>query len=277
MAHIAHNPDAQPDFKITADLAAVLPQTATVTGGHLVIGGVDMVELAHEFGTALYVMDEEHIRTQLRNYLEWTRYHWKDVDIAYAGKAFICRAMCRLVAEEGCYLDVSSGGELAIALASDFPPAHILAHGNNKTERELTEAIEAGVGRIVVDSFEELARIDRLALDRNIRQPILIRVTPGIVTDTHAYLTTGSEDSKFGFGLANGLAMQALEDALLLPGVELVGLHMHIGSQIFALKSYAKAIEVIVHFMDEIRFKTGFTVRELDMGGGLGIAYGVPD
>jgi diaminopimelate decarboxylase len=277
MAHIAHDPNAKPDYKTTLELGGVLPQTAEVINGHLHIGGVDIVELASEFGTALYVMDEEHIRTQLRNYLEWTRYHWKHVDIAYAGKAFICQAMCRLVAEEGCYLDVSSGGELAIALKAGFPPEHIVSHGNNKTIRELTEAIEAGVGRIVADSFEELARIDRLALDRNVRQPILIRVTPGIVADTHAYMQTGAEDSKFGFGLANGLAMQAIEEALALPGIELIGLHMHIGSQIFALKSYAKAIEVIVHFMDEIRTKTGCTITELDMGGGLGIAYGVPD
>jgi diaminopimelate decarboxylase len=277
MAHIAHNPDAKPDLKTTMELGAVLPLTATVRDGHLVIGGVDMVELAREYGTALYVMDEEHIRTQLRNYLEWTRYHWKDVDVVYAGKAFICMAMCKLVEEEGCYLDVSSGGELAVALAAGFPAARIVEHGNNKTVRELTEAIEAGVGRIVVDSFEELERINRLCEERNKRQPVLIRVTPGIVADTHEYVQTGGEDSKFGFGLRDGLALQAIERALALPGLELKGLHMHIGSQIFALNSYAKAIEVIVHFKDEIRTRTGFTVAELDTGGGLGIAYGVPD
>ncbi|MDR3053345.1 MAG: diaminopimelate decarboxylase [Coriobacteriales bacterium] len=277
MAQIAHNPDARPDYKSTLDLGAVLPQTAEVKGGHLWIGGVDTVTLAREFGTALYVMDEEHIRTQLRNYLEWTRYHWKDVDVVYAGKAFISIAMCKLVEEEGCYLDVSSGGELAVAQAAGFPASRILAHGNNKTLRELVEAIDAGVGRIVVDSLEELARINGLALERGLRQPILIRVTPGVVADTHQYIQTGSEDSKFGFGLRDGLALAAIQEALALPGVELKGLHMHIGSQIFALHSYAKAIEVIVHFMDEIREKTGFTVSELDTGGGLGIAYGVPD
>jgi diaminopimelate decarboxylase len=277
MAHIAHNPDARPDFKTTMDLGAVLPKTAEVKAGHLWVGGVDMVELAHEYGTALYVMDEQHIRSQLRNYLEWTRYHWKEVDVVFAGKAFISKAMCKLVAEEGCCLDVSSGGELAVALAADFPAERILSHGNNKTIRELTEAIEAGVGRIVVDSFEELARIDRLALDRNVKQPILIRVTPGVVADTHEYIQTGAEDSKFGFGLNGGSAMEAIKEAISLPGIDLKGLHMHIGSQIFALHSYAKAIEVIVRFMDQIRDQTGYLITELDTGGGLGIAYGVPD
>jgi diaminopimelate decarboxylase len=259
------------------ELGAVLPLTAEVRHDHLFIGGVDTVELAQEFGTALYVMDEEHIRVQLRNYLEWTRYHWRDVDVVYAGKAFICKAMCRLVEEEGCYLDVSSGGELAIALAAGFPAQRILAHGNNKTIRELTECISFGVGRIVVDSLEELARIDRLALEQGTTQPILIRVTPGIVADTHEYIQTGAEDSKFGFGLRDGLAMEAVREAIALNGIDFKGLHMHIGSQIFALNSYAKAIEVIVHFMEEVRAKTGCVVAELDTGGGLGIAYGVPD
>ena len=277
MVQIAHNPDVQPDYKTTMELGAVLPLTAEVRDDHLWIGGIDMVELTREFGTALYVMDEEHIRNQLRNYLEWTRYHWKDVDVVYAGKAFICKAMCRLVAEEGCYLDVSSGGEFAIALASGFPTDKIISHGNNKTINELTEAIEAGVGRIVVDSFEELERIDRIARQRKIKQAVLIRVTPGIVADTHEYIQTGTEDSKFGFGLLGGLALEAVKKAISLEAIDFKGLHMHIGSQIFALNSYAKAIEVIVHFMDEIRAETGCVVVELDTGGGLGIAYGVPD
>jgi diaminopimelate decarboxylase len=349
MAQIARDPNAQPDYKTTMELGTVLPQTAEVIDGHLHIGGVDTVRLAEDFGTALYVMDEEHIRAQLRNYLEWTRYHWKDVDVVYAGKAFICKAMCRLVDEEGCYLDVSSGGELAIALAAGFPAERVVAHGNNKTVRELTEAVDAGVGRIVVDSFDELARVSQIAVERGWgaaagaatdaadaaagiaapttagaagaaplsaaaapsaaaattptatppsapptaatsaaptppapaasprRQPVLIRVTPGVVADTHEYIQTAAEDSKFGFGLRDGLAMQAVKQALALPGIELKGLHMHIGSQIFALNSYAKAIEVIVHFMDDIRRETGFVVSELDTGGGLGIAYGVPD
>jgi len=277
MAQIAHNPDMQPDYKTTMELGAVLPLTAEVRDGHLWIGGVDTVKLAREMGTALYVMDEEHIRTQLRQFLEWTRCHWKDVDIVYACKAFISKALCRLVHEEGCFLDVSSGGELAIALAAGFPPERIVSHGNNKTFRELAEAIDAGVGRIVVDSLEELARIDHIAQERNLTQPILIRVTPGVVADTHEYMQTGAEDSKFGFGLRDGLAMEAIQKAISLPSIDFKGLHMHIGSQIFALNSYAKAIEVMVHFMDEIRTKTGFVISELNAGGGLGVAYGVLD
>lgn len=277
MANIACDPNARPDYKTTMELGAVLPQSAEVRDGHLFIGGVDTVEIAREFGTALYVMDEQHVRDRLRNYLKWTRYHWKDVDVVYAGKAFICKAMCRIIEQEGCFLDVSSGGELAIALAAGFPAERVVAHGNNKTVTELTEAITAGVGRIVVDSFDELARIDAIARTHNRKQPILIRVTPGVVADTHAYITTGSEDSKFGFGLRDGAAFRAIEEALSLGGVELKGLHMHIGSQIFALNSYAKAIEVIVHFMEQIRTEIGFVTSELDTGGGLGIAYGVPD
>ncbi|NTU89411.1 MAG: diaminopimelate decarboxylase [Actinobacteria bacterium] len=270
-------PHVEPDFKTTLDLGAVLPCTAEVKDGHLFIGGVDMVTLAHDMQTALYVMDEAHIRKQLRDYLEWTRFHWKNVDVIYAGKAFMSIAMCKIVDEEGCCLDVSSGGELAFARAAGFPTDRIFAHGNNKTVQELKEALDAGVGRIVVDSFEELERISTLAIERDMVQSVLIRVTPGVVADTHCYIQTGAEDSKFGFGLRDGLAMRAIERALELPGIDFAGLHMHIGSQIFALNSFAKAIEVIVHFMDDIRKETGAAVRELDTGGGLGIAYGAPD
>jgi diaminopimelate decarboxylase len=266
-----------PDFKTTMELNHVLPKTAEVRDGHLFIGGVDMVKLAREQGTALYVMDEDHIRQQLRDYIRWTRYHWKNVDVIYAGKAFCSVAMDRIVEEEGCCLDVSSGGELAFAIAAGFPMERVFAHGNNKTPQELAEALDAHIGRIVVDSFEELDRINELALERRMRQKVLIRVTPGIVADTHAYIQTGAEDSKFGFGLRDGLAMQAIKRALELPGIELVGLHMHIGSQIFALKSFAAAIHVIVDFMETIKNETGFEVGELDTGGGLGIAYGAPD
>ncbi|MCE5191922.1 MAG: diaminopimelate decarboxylase [Actinomycetia bacterium] len=268
---------AVPDLKTGADLASVLPMTAEVRDGHLFIGGVDMVTLAREQGTALYVMDEATIRHQLRDYVYWTRFHWPDVDVVYAGKAFMSLAMCKIVAEEGCCLDVSSGGELAFAIRAGFPMERIYVHGNNKTDVELAECLDAGVGRVVVDSFEEMERLSAAAKARGMQQRILIRVTPGIAADTHSYIQTGAEDSKFGFGMNEGLAMRAVRRALELPGLDLAGLHMHIGSQIFALKSFSKAIEVIVHFMDEIREATGYVVRELDTGGGLGIAYGLPD
>jgi len=256
---------------------SVLPSTAEVKDGRLWVGGVDMVELARTQGTALYVMDEASIRQQLRDYVKWTRFHWKDVDVVYAGKAFMSLAMVKIVAEEDCCLDVSSGGELAFARRAGFPMERIYVHGNNKTDLELGECLDAGVGRIVVDSFEEMERLSALAEARGTQQRVLIRVTPGIAADTHSYIQTGAEDSKFGFGMNEGLAMRAVKRALELPGLDLAGLHMHIGSQIFALKSFTKAIEVIVHFMDAIRAETGWVVRELDTGGGLGIAYGLPD
>jgi diaminopimelate decarboxylase len=270
-------PPAAPDLKTAADLAPVLPGTAEVKDGHLWIGGVDMVELAHEAGTALYVMDEESVRAQLRDYVKWTTFHWKDVDVVYAGKAFMSVAMCRIVAEEGCCLDVSSGGELAFALRAGFPMERIYVHGNNKTPSELSECLDAGVGRIVVDSFEEMDRLSAMAADRGVAQKILIRVTPGIHADTHTFIQTGQEDSKFGFGMNEGLAMKAIKRAIELPGLDFEGLHIHIGSQIFALHSFTRAIEVIVGFIAQIKDETGVQVRMLDTGGGLGIAYGIPD
>ena len=268
---------AQPDFKTAADLQGILPPSAEIIDGNLHIAGVNMVDLARKVGTALYVMDELHIRTQLRDYRKWMSYHWQDVDVIYAGKAFLSKSMAKLVAEEGCSLDVSSGGELAIALAADFPASRIYSHGNNKTEAELIECIEAGVGHIVVDSFEELQRISNLAVARNTEQAVLLRVTPGVKADTHDYITTGAEDSKFGFGLNEGLALQAVKRAVDTPGVKYNGLHMHIGSQIYALHSFAAAIEVMVDFMREIKDELGAETAILNTGGGLGVAYGVPD
>ncbi len=270
-------PPAVPDMKTGADLASVLPMTAEIKDGHLFVGGIDMVELARTQGTALYVMDEATIRQQLRDYVTWTRFHWKDVDVVYAGKAFMSLAMCTIVAEEGCCLDVSSGGELAFALRAGFPMDRIYVHGNNKTDQELSECLDAGVGRIVVDSFEEMERLSAMAEKRGVQQRILLRVTPGVEADTHDFIMTGAEDSKFGFGRNQGLAMQAVKRAIELPGIDFEGLHMHIGSQIFALHSFAKAIQVIVEFMREVKDETGVEVRLLDTGGGLGIAYGLPD
>lgn len=265
------------DYKTGHDLAGILPYSTEIIDGHLHVGGVDMVELAHEAGTAIYVMDENHIRKQLRDYTEWTRYHWKEVDVVFAGKAFMSLAMVKLVKEENCCLDVSSGGELAYALRAGFPVENIYAHGNNKTEQELHECISAGVGHIVVDSFEEIERISRIATELGQTQKVLIRVTPGIEADTHDFIKTGAEDSKFGFGLNQGLAMEAIKRAIAAPGVEFEGIHIHIGSQIFALRSFRAAIDVIVKFIADIKAETGVEVRLLDTGGGLGVAYGVPD
>jgi diaminopimelate decarboxylase len=268
---------ATPDNKTAADLAPVMPMTFEVKDGHLWIGGVDMVALASEAGTALYVMDEATIRHQLSEYVKWTQFHWKDVDVVYAGKAFMSLAMIKLVEEEGCCLLCASGGELAYAKRANFPMSRVQVHGNNKTPSELVDCVEAGVSRVVVDNFDELERLSAIAEAHGVRQPILIRVTPGVEADTHDFIMTGAEDSKFGFGLNQGLAMAAVKRACELPGLDFEGLHMHIGSQIFALRSFAKAIEVAVRFMHDIQEETGVAVRMLDTGGGLGVAYGVPD
>ncbi|MDP2401695.1 MAG: diaminopimelate decarboxylase, partial [Actinomycetota bacterium] len=270
-------PPAVADHKTGHDLASVLPMTAEIRDGHLWIGGVDTVELAREAGTALYVMDEATIRRQLAEYVKWTRYHWKDVDVVYAGKAFLSLAMIKIVAEEDCCLLCASGGELAYAVRAGFPMERVQMHGNNKTPAELAECLDAGIGRVVVDNFEEMERLSALAAERGASQKVLIRVTPGVEADTHDFIMTGAEDSKFGFGLNQGLAMQAVKRAIELPGLDFDGLHMHIGSQIFALHSFAKAIEVIVEFMGRIHAETGVAVRMLDVGGGLGVAYGAPD
>lgn len=274
MAHLAHDPNARPDGRTTMELGEVLPKTAQVHGGHLFVGGVDLVDLAREQGTALYVMDVAQIKQQLRLY--------KDVlgpenQVAFAGKAFLNKAMVRLLANEGSWLDVSSGGELAIALAAGFDPAHVVAHGNNKTKTELIEAVEAEVGLIAVDNMEELERISAIATERGVTQSILLRVKPGVVADTHEFIRTGAEDSKFGVGISSGAALHAIERALALPGVQLKGLHVHIGSQIFAISSYAEAIDVLVDFMEQLRADCGFIPDIIDLGGGLGVAYQAED
>ena len=260
-----------------ADLSSVLPMTAEIRDGHLWVGGVDMVALAREAGTALYVMDEEQIRHQLHQFRTWTSYHWKHVETVYAAKAFMSKAICRIVHEAGCMVLCASGGELAIALAAGVPAERIQVHGNNKTHTEIEEAIDAGVDRIVADSLLELGRISEIASARGVEQAVLLRITPGIKPDTHGYIQTGQEDSKFGFGLNHGLAMQAVRHAVELPGVRFAGLHMHIGSQIFALQSYSKAIEVMVEFVEAVRAETGTAVGDLDVGGGIGIKYGLAD
>jgi diaminopimelate decarboxylase len=277
MAHLARDPNARPDGRTAADLANVLPMSASVQDGRLLIGGVDTVELARSRGTALYVMDEGHIREQLRRYKAAFAAQNVTARVAYAGKAFLTYAMCELLAEEGCWLDVSSGGELALALRAGFDPGHVIVHGNNKTLRELEEAVSASVGRIAVDCREELERVDALAGRLGRVQPIYLRIKPGVVADTHEYIQTGAEDSKFGFSISDGTAMEAVRTASAMRNVELKGLHAHIGSQIFSLESYACAISVMVGFFAALHRELGVLPDELDIGGGLGIAYQAGD
>ncbi|MDI6716262.1 MAG: diaminopimelate decarboxylase [Actinomycetota bacterium] len=252
----------------------VLPVTAKINSKHhLEIGGCDTVELANQYGTPLFVIDEETIRAQCRRYTKAFRDKNVDFEVIYASKAFICIAMCQIANQEGLSLDVMSGGELYTALKADFPMEKIFLHGNNKTPDELEFALDNGIGRIVVDGFQELEFLDKLAGRKGLIQPILLRVTPGIKPQTHSYIQTGQIDSKFGFGLHDGFALEAVKRSLELQNVDLKGIHIHIGSQIFELGSYAKAVEIIMEFVKQISDETNFTIGELNLGGGLGIKY----
>ena len=267
----------EPDMRTTMELGACLPMTAEVIDDHLYIGGVDMVELAHEYGTALYVYDEADLTHRMNTYLEAFRSRYPHSDVAYASKAFLNKAAARLAQEAGLCLDVSGGGELAIAQAVGFPMERVIVHGNNKTPQELREAIRAGVGRIVADSRIEIARISAIAQELGVEQEIYMRITPGVEADTHEYIRTGCEDSKFGFTMREDFAFECIKTALEAPNVHLAGLHMHIGSQIFALHSFGEAIDVMMEFISRIKDHYNYEIDEVDVGGGLGIAYTAED
>ncbi|MCI8452344.1 diaminopimelate decarboxylase [Enterorhabdus sp. P55] len=267
----------QPDLRTTMELGAVLPATAEVRDDHLFIGGVDMVELAREQGTALYVFDEADLVARMEAYREAFRARYENSDIIYASKAFLNKEVLRLAQREGLCLDVSGGGELACAQSVGFPMERVFVHGNNKTPQELEEAISAGVGRIILDSRIELARVSEIAGRLGKTQDIYMRITPGVEADTHEYIRTGCEDSKFGFTMLEDFAYKCVADVLAAPNVRLAGLHCHIGSQIFALHSFREAAQVMVEFMARIREGYGYLIEELDLGGGLGIAYTAED
>jgi diaminopimelate decarboxylase len=231
--------------------------------GHLEIGGCDVVEVAREFGTPAYIYAEDDIRSRARAYLEAFRSRTDDFEVLYASKAAPITAVYRVCAEEGLSVDAASGGELHMALRAGFDPRRIYMHGNNKSEAELREAAEAGVGYLILDSFDEIARAEAL-LDRP--QDVLIRITPGIEPSTHGYVQTGGLDSKFGFGLRDGLARRAIGTVRESTVLRLVGLHAHIGSQIFELEPYVQAIEALAELAES-------ELSILNVGGGLGIAY----
>ncbi|MFN8159916.1 MAG: diaminopimelate decarboxylase [Solirubrobacterales bacterium] len=242
----------------------VLPADSRVNDrGHLEVGGCDLVEVAAEFGTPAYVYSEQDMRGRARAYLEALSARTESFDVLYASKAFPCTAACRLFAEEGLSVDVASGGELSLALRAGCDPARIHLHGNNKSEEEILLAARSGVGHLVVDSFDEIERCERL-LDEPMKA--LIRVTPGVRPSTHDYVQTGQLDSKFGFGIADGLAARAIERIFASEKLDLVGLHVHIGSQIFDLAPYQAAIRSLADL-------AGDWCRVLNVGGGLGIAY----
>jgi diaminopimelate decarboxylase len=236
--------------------------------GHLEIGGCDLLEVVEQFGTPAYIYAEDDIRARVRSYVEAFRSRTGDFEVIYASKALPITAVYRLMQEEGLSVDVASGGELHLALRGGVDPSRVFMHGNNKTEAELSYAFEAGIGFLVLDSFAEIERAERLLeeLSGDRRQQVLIRVTPGIKPSTHGYIQTGQLDSKFGFGLEDGLAKEAVERVQASPRLDLVGIHAHIGSQIFELEPYVKTIELLADFVD-------FDCRMLNVGGGLGIAY----
>ncbi|MEW5921864.1 MAG: diaminopimelate decarboxylase [Bacillota bacterium] len=248
--------------------------TIQVNGqGHLEIGGCDTVELAERYGTPLYIMDEELLRKNCRRFRNALQQSYPHGQVIFAGKAFLVLAMARLVGEEGLGLDVVSGGELYTALKAGFPAERLFFHGNNKTGTELAEALDAGTGRIIVDSMMELEDLIALARQKGKKAAVLLRLRPGVEAHTHEYIQTGQEDSKFGFALEEE-ALTAVRLALSVPDhIELAGFHCHIGSQIFQIEPYRPAAQTMLRFMALVRKQTGFVVSQLNMGGGLGIRY----
>lgn len=242
--------------------------------GHLTVGGMDTVELAKEYGTPLYIMDEGLIREHCRSFKEsMDKYYGGQGLVCYASKAFCCKAMYRIMLEEGLGLDVVSEGELYTALSVGFPPEKLCFHGNNKTDHELSYALENGVGRIIVDNIYELERLNRLAEKTGRTANIMYRIKPGIDAHTHNFIMTGQIDSKFGFALETGEAYEAVKKAIECSHINLVGLHCHIGSQIFDIDPFVKAAEVMLTFIAKIKDELGFEVKELNLGGGFGIRY----
>lgn len=242
--------------------------------GHLEIGGADCVDLTQKFGTPVYVFDEAYIRKMMRIYRDTLlREYGKNSLVLYASKAFSCEAIYRIADEENIGVDVVSGGELYTALQAGFPAKKMFMHGNNKLRYEISEALDADIGCIVADSYDEIDIIDAEAKNRGKTQKILLRINPGIEAHTHAFVQTATTDSKFGFSISNGEAERITSYALQKKNVSLSGYHCHIGSQIFEKESFALAVEKCMLFMSDMREKYGFTADTLNMGGGFGIWY----
>ncbi|WP_409059685.1 diaminopimelate decarboxylase [Streptomyces sp. SYP-A7185] len=270
--------DVLPEGHYTApadDLNSLDPKVWAQTVGRdadgvVTVGGIKVTQLAEEFGTPAYFLDEDDFRARCH---AWRGAFGADADVFYAGKAFLSRAVVRWLHEEGLNLDVCSGGELATALAAGMPADRIAFHGNNKTEDEIERAVGAGVGRIVLDSFQEIVRVAHIADRLGVRQRVQIRVTVGVEAHTHEFIATAHEDQKFGIALAGGQAAEAVRRALRLDGLELIGVHSHIGSQIFDMAGFEVSARRVVQLLAEVRDEHGVELPEIDLGGGLGIAY----
>jgi diaminopimelate decarboxylase len=264
----------QPPADPNALARAVWSRNVTrADAGVLAVAGVPATAIAQQFGTPAYVVDEDDFRARCRNWLD----AFSDADVYYAGKAFLTVEVARWVAQEGLRLDVCTGGELAVALRAGFDPARIALHGNNKSVAELAQALDATVGRIVVDSFDEIDRLEKLAASRGVRPKVLVRATVGVEAHTHEYIATAHEDQKFGFSLSGGAAGQAVARVLDSPDLELIGVHSHIGSQIFDTAGFEVSAHRVVGLLAQIRDRHGVELPELDLGGGLGVAYTVDD
>ncbi|MFD6566739.1 diaminopimelate decarboxylase [Micromonospora profundi] len=259
---------------VNALVPALWPRSVTrAADGAVAVAGLSVRDIAAEFGTPVYVLDEADLRSRCRDF----RAAFPDEDIYYAGKAFLCRAVVRMIAEEGLFLDVCTGGELATALSAGMPPERIGFHGNNKSVAELSRALDAGVGRIILDSFTEIDRLTALARERGVRPGVLIRVTVGVEAHTHEFIATAHEDQKFGFSLAGGTAAAAAFKVLDEGVLELRGLHSHIGSQIFDASGFEVSARRVLALQAQIRDARGVELPELDLGGGFGIAYTTQD
>ncbi|MGH2768875.1 MAG: diaminopimelate decarboxylase [Actinomycetota bacterium] len=251
-------------------LRHVLPHTARVNDrDHLEIGGCDATDLAGEFGTPLLVFCEETFRERARDFTA----AFPGSNVYYAAKAFLCLAMCRLAQAEGLGLDVASGGELHVALSAGFPPERMILHGNNKAEADIARAVGAGLGRIALDGLEEIDWVAKAAAGVGRRQAVVVRVTPGVEAHTHHYISTGQEDSKFGLSIEGGLALHAVREAAAREWLELVGVHAHIGSNIFSYDPFGKTIEILFEFLARVQAALGIGLSEVNLGGGIGIPH----
>ncbi|WP_232696256.1 diaminopimelate decarboxylase [Brevibacillus daliensis] len=241
--------------------------------GHLEIGGCDTVQLAKQFQTPLYVYDEALIRAKCRSFVEAFKESGFSFQVAYASKAFCTMAMCKLVEEEGLSLDVVSSGELYTALMAGFPVERIHFHGNNKTTEEIVMALDAQIGCFVADNFYELELLNDFALERGTKANVLLRLTPGVEAHTHEYISTGQQDSKFGFDIISGQALDAVRKTIELPALHLLGIHSHIGSQIFETDGFLLAINRLSAFLEEVKDALHYECEVLNVGGGFGIRY----
>ncbi len=252
----------------------VLPVSAEVSdAGVLAVGGMAVTELAREFGTPLYIYDEATLRTNMRRYVNALNAGYPDALPLYASKAYSDPHVVRIAAEEGMGLDVVSAGEIAVARAAGFPLDRIYFHGNNKLPEELAFALETGVGRIVVDNFHEIELLNSIAGEMGTHAQILLRIGPGVEAHTHDYIKTGALDSKFGFALPIGQAEEAVKQAQAAPNLDLIGLHAHIGSQIFDIEPYVDTLDLLIQFAQNMADKYGLQMTELSPGGGWGIRY----